>query len=157
MSRPRVRMPRAQKLTLFVVLLTSWSTGIAFFVLNRWFEVEGDFGLEKHPWQTNILKIHGGSAFLMMMAFGFLLSGHVTAGWKTKRLRIQGSTLVVAHGFLILSAYALYYAGGETFRRVVSYAHASVGVLYPCLLVWHLRAGRVRRRSRSTPRHQPAV
>lgn len=145
-----LRMSLFIRVGLFAVLSTSWCTGITFFVLNRWFVVEGDFGPEKHPWQFNVLKIHGAAAFLMMIVFGCLLAAHVPAGWRTKRLRVQGITLVSAQGFLIVSAYLLYYIGGEEFRTLVGYAHASVGFVFPFLLIWHLMSGRFRRRPKGT-------
>lgn len=138
MARVSTRIPRAYRLFLYALLLTSWSSGSTFFVLNKWVTVEGEFGPEKHPMQVVALRTHGGAAFLMMVCYGFLLASHVPAGWRSKRMRRLGLTLVSAQGFLILSAYLLYYLANDGFRILLSYAHASVGFLFPFLLAAHL-------------------
>jgi len=111
--------------------------------------VEGEFGLQKHPWQYNVLRVHGAAAFMMMIAYGFLLGSHVPSGWKQKRQRKTGLLLVFAQGFIIVSAYILYYAGDE-FRSVVSWAHASTGFVFPLLLAMHIRSGRQYRKQQAS-------
>jgi len=142
MARVTFRIPWSYRIWIFLFLLISWLTGIAFFVLNKWIFVEGEFGPEKHPWQYPVLRIHGAAAFLMMITYGYLLASHVPAGWKQKRQRRSGLILVCAQGFLILSAYGLYYLADEGFRVLVSYAHALVGVTFPLLLAVHIISGR---------------
>ncbi|MGJ8635013.1 MAG: hypothetical protein ACSHX7_13935 [Luteolibacter sp.] len=149
MPRVTIKIPWAYRSWLFTVLLTSWCTGIAFFILNRWITVEGDFGPEKHPWQFTILKVHGAAAFLMMIFYGYLLASHIPAGWKAKRQRALGLALVSAQGLLILTAYFLYYAAGESFRQFIGYAHLITGVTFPFLLLAHIISGK-----RKAPRPQ---
>jgi hypothetical protein len=141
MSRVRIKIPLGYRAWLFGIILLSWVTGVVFFSLNRWFEIEGEFGPEKHPAQATILKVHGASAFLMMIAYGYLLASHVPAGLKSKRQRLLGLTLVITQGFLIATAYGLYYVGGDEFHALLGYAHASVGLVFPFLLGLHLIAG----------------
>lgn len=154
-----VKVPKALRRFLYGVFLLSWISGLTFFVLNRWVVVEGDFGPEKHPAQFWFLKAHGAAAFLMMIHFGYLLASHSVPSWAVKRSRPLGGLLVGAVGFLIVSAYFLYYIGDETWRTWVAYAHASVGVSLPFILaghIWHARrqrrrAGRKRRMKGEVP------
>lgn len=141
-----IRIPKPRRLGLFALLLISWTSGVTFFILNTWISVEGEFGLEKHPWQFKVLKIHGGAAFLMMVAFGYFLGTHVPAGWKIRSLRPLGLSVVLAQGCLIVSAYLLYYLGDETLRQSAAYVHAFIGFSLPMLLVAHIRQGTLRRR-----------
>ncbi|WP_411826413.1 hypothetical protein [Luteolibacter sp. AS25] len=145
MARVTVKIPWVYRSWLFLVLLVSWCSGLAFFIMNRWITVEGDFGPEKHPWQFDILKIHGAAAFLMMIFYGYLLASHMPAGLKAKRERVLGLSLVAAQGVMILTAYLLYYSAGEKFREVVGYAHLIVGVTFPFLLLAHVVSGRRRK------------
>ena len=130
---------------LFALVLTSWVSGVVFFVLDRWFLIEGEFGLEKHPWRLGFLKAHGASAFLMMVAFGFLLASHVSVAWPVRRMRPLGVALVSSLSLLMLSAYGLYYLGDENLRPIVTYAHAATGACLPFLLAAHLIQGQKRR------------
>ncbi len=143
MARVNLKIPWHYRTWLFLFILVSWVTGVTFFILNRWVEIEGEFGPEKHPAQATFLKVHGAAAFLMMITYGYLLATHVPAGYRSKRQRVLGLSLVAAQGFLILTAYGLYYVGGEDFHVLIGYAHASVGFLFPFLLVTHIVTGRL--------------
>jgi hypothetical protein len=155
MARIHLRIPWRYRGLLFGILALSWLTGLAFFVLNRWITVEGEFGPEKHPAQAVFLKVHGAAAFAMMISYGYLLASHVPAGLRSRRQRTIGLTLVAAQGFMILSAYGLYYISGEQFREWVSYAHASVGFIFPALLAFHVISGA--REKKRGPAHKPSA
>lgn len=142
MARINLKIPWSYRIWLFAFILLSWVTGVTFFILNRWVEIEGEFGLEKHPVQATFLKVHGAAAFLMMISYGYLLATHVPAGYRSRRQRILGLSLVSAQGFLIVTAYGLYYVGGADFRAFIGYAHASVGFIFPFLLVMHIISGK---------------
>jgi RsiW-degrading membrane proteinase PrsW (M82 family) len=147
MARINLKIPWRYRGLLFGFIALSWLTGVTFFVMNRWITVEGEFGPEKHPAQAIFLKVHGAAAFTMMVSYGYLLATHVPAGLRSRRQRMIGLTLVAAQGFMILTAYGLYYISGEQFREWVSYAHASVGFVFPALLAWHILSG-IRERMR---------
>src|SRR4029079_10963143 len=85
--------------------------------------------------------IHGASAMLMMIYFGYLLATHVSVGLRSKRNRVLGLTLVYAIGFMIVTAYGLYYLGSEGVRQVVSWAHTAVGFSLPLVLGLHVAMG----------------
>lgn len=143
-----VRMAPRHRRPLYALVLLSWTSGILFFVLNNWVTVEGEFGPQKHPWQQNVLQIHGAAAFLMLITFGALLASHAPAGWRVRSVRPTGLAAIIAQAVLIASAYLLLYLGDEELRRVTVYLHASVGFSLPFLLVMHLRQSLRRRRRR---------
>ncbi len=145
-----VRITKLYRYSLFALVLTSWTSGVSFFILNRWVSVEGDFGPEKHPWQFNILEIHGAAAFLMMLVFGALLAAHVPVGWRVQRVRPLGLALVIALALLMTSAHFLYYLGDEEFRQWTAYVHAAIGFSLPFILIAHLWQGSKRRRRRKS-------
>ena len=144
MARITLKIPWRFRAWLFAFIMLSWVTGVTFFILNQWLEIEGEFGPEKHPAQATFLKIHGGAAFLMMISYGYLLATHIPAGYRSRRQRVLGLGLVAAQGFLILTAYGLYYVGGADFHALIGYAHASVGFLFPFLLAAHIVTGKRR-------------
>ena len=147
MARIALKIPWKYRLWIFIILLISWCSGIAFFILNRWVIVEGEFGPMKHPWQYKVLKFHGAAAFLMMISYGYLLATHIPVGLKQQRQKKCGLTLVVVQGFMIFSAYLLYYAGDQN-REIIGWAHASVGFIFPFLLALHIINGIRERKKR---------
>lgn len=137
----KTKFPAPYRTILFTVLFLSWTTGTAFYVLSHWFNVEGDFGIEKHPWQFPVLMVHGASAFLMMIAFGAFLVPHFISSWKMNRMRILGSVLFTSVSFQILTAYLLYYLANEDWRLWASNSHALVGFILPFQLIFHIFYG----------------
>ncbi len=150
-----IRLTKLHRRSLIALFLFSWLSGIAFFSLDRWGAVEGEFGPEKHPWQFTVLKSHGAAAFLMMINFGFLLAAHVPKGWRVRDMRPLGLVLVLAVSISISTAYLLYYLGDEGLRQVTRTIHISVGFCLPFLLLAHLRQGLRRRNMRRRSRRRP--
>lgn len=138
----RLRFPMWLRRCFYTVFALSWVSGIAFYGLSRWMQIEGEFGPEKHPWQFPILKVHGAAAFLMMMAIGSLLTNHVPSAWRTQRSRKLGLTLVSGVSLMVISAWCLYYAADEQWRPIIGNIHASIGVSLPIILVFHIWHGR---------------
>lgn len=141
MKRIGLHFPRLYKAALWLLLLLSWSTGIAWFILHRWVLVQGDFGEEHSAWEPVLIRIHAACAMLIMVYFGYLLGTHVTVGLRARRNRAMGIALLVILGFQILTAYGLYYVGGEDFRPLISWAHLMTGFSLPILLAIHVALG----------------
>ncbi len=141
MSRVALHFPRRAKLMLYGNIALSFASGIAWFALHRWGQVEGEFGPEKSPLEPWLLRVHGASAFLAMMGFGYLLASHVHVGWRSRRNRRLGALLVGAVSLLILSGYLLYYSAGEDFRSAVSWIHLGLGLSLPGVLGLHVWKG----------------
>ena len=135
------RLPNLYRNFIFTLLGISWVSGTIFFILSRWFVIEGEFGPEKHPFQQPVLMIHGAAAFLMMVTYGAMLMTHVPSGWRLNRLRGLGLTLVSVIGFQIISAYLLYYLANEDIRDIVANLHALTGFLLPLVLTVHILVG----------------
>jgi hypothetical protein len=143
----RMRLPVLLRRLLYTVLTGSWLTGTTFFMLSRFVEIEGEFGPEKHPWQSPILAAHGAFAFLMLLAIGALWLNHVPAGWRSGRSRRLGITLVVATALMVISGWVLYYAAGETLRPLIGNIHFALGLLLPVAVATHIMLGRRARRN----------
>lgn len=141
MKRIALHFPRLAKAALYLAFVTSWLTGTAWFTLHQWVRIEGEFGEEHSAWEPLLIKIHGGSAMFMMVFYGYLLASHVPTGLRSKRNRFLGLTLTYGIAFMILTAYGLYYIGGESFRTLVSWAHLTVGFLLPLVLALHVWSG----------------
>lgn len=156
MSAVRLKIEPWFKRLLYTSLSVSWVTGTSFFILNTWVRIEGEFGPEKHPWQFLILTVHGLAAFFMLMVSGAIFSNHVPMGWRSKRLRKVGISLVTVVSCQLLSAYLLYYLGDPTIREIVMYLHLSIGFSLPFVLWLHIYLGKKNRPQRgSQPPKRP--
>jgi len=142
-----IKISLQYRIFLFLALALSWMTGITFFVLNRWFAVEGIFGWENHPWQYPALQVHGIAAFTMLMCAGALIANHLPSTWKTQRLRTSGLFILGALCLQIGTAYLLYYASNDDFRSFVSNLHTLIGATLPLILTVHILRGIRNKRS----------
>lgn len=123
----------------FLVLATSWVTGLAFFILNNFYIMNGEFGGQKHSWQYPILKIHGGSSFFIMVVFGYFLSAHVRKNWYSRKSKpILGVALLIMPILSMITAYILYYISSDGARQIVSYIHFFIGFFLPFMLIIHI-------------------
>jgi hypothetical protein len=141
MSRIALYFPRWAKAMLYGNLLLSFSTGTVWFALHRWAQVDGEFGPEKHPLEPWLIKLHGASAFLVLIGFGYLLASHVQIGWRSKRNRKLGLALISTLVMIIITGYLLYYASGDGFREAVSWTHLALGLSLPVTLILHVWRG----------------
>ena len=135
-----LKIPKLYQILLFVTLAFSWFSGLGFFILDTFFVIEGEFGLQKHPWQNPSLTAHGATAFLMMIWFGAALGAHVPFSWRTKRLRILGLGLIGNVALQVITAYMLFYLSDLSTRDVVVWIHLGGGVILPLTLYLHIRA-----------------
>src|SRR5690349_21414978 len=66
------------------------------------------------------LEIHGGAAMLFLFLAGALFWLHAPGAWGEHKNRISGSLVGATLVVLTLTAYLLYYAGGEALREGAS-------------------------------------
>ena len=156
MKRIGLKLPKPMRLMLYGAFALSWFTGLGFYALETFFQVEGEFGISKHPLQNPALTIHGAAAFAMMMAFGALLSAHVPMGWRTGRVRGMGLTLIGAVALQVVTAWILYYAGNPDIQKAAKWAHLIVGASLPAVLVVHIVQAR-RRKLAARPVAEPGL
>ena len=131
------RVAALPRLVVNVVGAGLWVTGALWLVFHYLLKRQGWLGAV-HPLETWWLRIHAAFAFGAIWTFGFLWGTHVVPGWSIRRRVRSGVALVVIAGWLMLSAYLLYYLGDEDQRFVVSILHWLVGLSCPVLFLAHL-------------------
>ena len=136
MDKAKIQKP--QRIWLFALFAIAWCSGVAFFILKTWFIVEGEFGLEKHPFQFPALQVHGFVAFLMMITYGYVMGTHVRDTWEEKPKQAFGILLVALPAFQMITAYLLYYIAKEELRETIEYLHLGVGFTLPFILMTHV-------------------
>lgn len=126
-------------------------TGAVWLALDRWGLRETEFGVEAHPAQPWILRLHGAAAMAGLVVLGVLLPLHVRRGWKADRNRTNGVILLVFCGVLVASGYLLYYAGSDRLRHGSAVLHDVAGLALPLLILAHVLLGRRTRPPKSVP------
>lgn len=144
MRRIALHFPRYAKAALALLLAWSFVTGTGFFYLQRWGQAEGEFGPEINPLQPWLLRAHGLGAFLWLIAFGYLLASHIPVGWRARRQRSSGLSLVALLASLALTGYGLYYLAAEGLREAVGWTHLGLGLAFPVVLAVHIVTGKRR-------------
>jgi hypothetical protein len=96
-------------------------------------------------WKLNVegallMKIHGAAAMASMVLLGALLARHVPCGWSARASRTSGVALLATSLWLVISGYALYYAGSEGLRAFASQTHFWIGVALAVTFGLHLRS-----------------
>jgi hypothetical protein len=86
--------------------------------------------------------VHGGIAMIALLVLGALAPLHLQRSWRAGRNRLSGSAVVAANAMLIVTAFALYYAGSDAVRVVAADIHIAAGLGLPVLIVTHIVLGR---------------
>ena len=107
-------------------------SGLAFFVFEHFFQVQGEFGWEPHPWQIPTLHFHGiiGLGFLILM--GHLYAVHIRPSLRGRRKRTSGIFLLVCIAMLCLTVPGLYYLGDVYSKN--SHSYLGLATLLPFLI-----------------------
>src|SRR6202047_70927 len=127
---------------IFGILLV---TGVAWMV----FQARLDEGNQV---SSLMLKLHGGAAMVSLILLGALIH-HMRKGWKSRKNRTSGLSLLLVILFLVVPGYGLYYAGDEQLRSLISQWHGWIGLGLFLLLPAHVLIGRFSRR-RDFPNRQ---
>ena len=91
---------------------------------------------------ANLLMLHGGAAMVTLMLLGALVPVHVLRSWRAKKNRVTGGAMAALNAILVVTAFGLYYLGGESLRPWMSDIHLYAGCALPILLCIHIFYGR---------------
>ena len=142
------RLSRTRRIALYVVGIGVWLSGVLWLAFHYFVVERGPFGSTESPMEPCSVTLHGAFAFAAIWLFGLLWGAHLPAGWSCGWRRRSGGLLAGLWGWLIVSGYLLYYAGGEEFRTAVSLAHWITGLTAPAAFAAH----RLKRRAAAAVR-----
>jgi hypothetical protein len=134
--------------TLYAVASALVVTGTAWLLVDRLKPTD-----LAETWQkaaAYLLMLHGGAAMLMLLLLGAIIPVHVAVAWRRGQNRLTGSMMLTSNAVLIVTAWALYYTGAETWRHQASILHIGFGLGLPIL--WALHVWRGKRTVQSPPR-----
>ena len=137
----------------YAVIAVVFVTGAGWACLHHLVTRPNEFGASS-PAETWILKAHGAAAAIVLVLVGTLLPLHVKFAWRAGRNLRTGLSLLVFFGFLTITGYGLYYAGGEQIRAWTSTAHLWVGLALPPIMLLHIWRGKTTRPGRKAARRK---
>jgi hypothetical protein len=137
------RMSQRLRLALYLGTATLWLTGALWLVLHWFYAPRTAFGPLPHPWEPQLMRVHGLVAVAVVFLLGVVTTAHIAERWAGERRRRSGIALAALAALLVLSGYALYYTT-DLAHGTASYIHEVLGVGALALALGHwLRAGRV--------------
>lgn len=142
-----IRLSRRHEWFAYGVSAAVFGTGAIWAWIHFFANPPNEFG-NASPWENWMLKAHGAAAMATLVLLGTLLPMHVKFAWRARRNLRSGLTILSVFGFLVLTGYGLYYAGGERLRAWTSAAHLWVGLALPVFLFVHIWWGKRTRSGR---------
>lgn len=142
-----IKLSRLHQAVLYGTFAVLFLTGAAWFALNdglAWLGYDG----AGHPLSPFLLAVHGAAAMAALLVLGSLIPQHVKRAWSERRNRFTGGLMFSTQVLLVVTGYALYYAGDEGMRGVADVLHLAIGLGFPLFLVWHVVVGRRRAAAR---------
>lgn len=146
MNRPAqpplaIALPRWQRRAIYVSIALLLISGVAWLLVTG--SNPADLSPAARSAATWLLRLHGASAYAVLIVAGSVLPLHLRLGWSRDRNRRSGSLLVALLLLLALSGLWLYY-GPESGRDAASLSHWIAGLVLPVWLllhrVWGLRS-----------------
>jgi hypothetical protein len=149
--RNSITLSRRHEWFAYAVSAGAFATGAAWAGLHYWATPPNEFGATS-PAESWMLKLHGAAAMAVLVLLGTLFPMHIKFAWRAGRNLRAGLSLLGLFGFLVLTGYGLYYAGGERLRHWTSAAHLWVGLALPPIMLLHVGWGKKTRPGRPRPR-----
>jgi hypothetical protein len=141
-ERNAVRLGRRHEWAVYAILSLVFASGAGWAWLHHFARTSGQFGETSRPLESWLQKAHGATSMLALILFGTLFVTHIQRGWQARRNRRSGGSLFILFAFLVVTGYALYYSGNETFRALASSTHLWVGLFFPAIVALHVWRGK---------------
>lgn len=120
-------MSKPLRLALYLGTATLWLTGVLWLVLHWFYAPRTAFGPAPHPWEPQLMRVHGLVAVAVVFLLGVVTTAHIAERWSGERRRRSGIALAVLAAVLVLSGYALYYTT-DAGHGIASFVHEVLGV-----------------------------
>ena len=137
-----LRFGKLHRQLLYWVMAMVWLSGVLWLGFHYFLRVAGEFGATPHPLEIWWLRLHGLTAFAILIALGSVLPVHVRRAWQLKKNRMTGLLMGLVLVWLSLTGYALYYFSSDANESWLPLLHWLVGLTLPLALVLHIQRGR---------------
>jgi hypothetical protein len=122
------RMPRRQRLAVYLVSTLLWATGIVWLVLDQCFARQEQFGRTPHPLEPPLLLAHGMLAIASAYLLGWVSARHVLLWWTAGLRRVSGAVFAALTALLGLTGFALFFLSSDRWQRCAQLTHEALGL-----------------------------
>jgi len=142
-ARPnRVRLSPRHERWVAGTSLALLLSGVLWLLFHYFVAAPGEFGEARHPLEAWWLRLHGAAAMGFLIVLGTVLPVHASPALALRRNRGTGAAVLCLIAALLVTGYALYYAGSEELRPWISAIHWAIGLIAAPALVLHGFAGK---------------
>ncbi len=134
---PLIRLTSVRRWLIYGIGAGVWTSGVLWLLFHYFLMRSTELGPAPNPMEPWWLAVHAGFGFATVWMMGLLWGVHIVGGWRMRRHRVSGATLLTFLGWLVLSGYLLYYLGGDQSRALVSLAHWVIGLALPIPFLVH--------------------
>jgi hypothetical protein len=133
-----VKMEKKERHILSGVFACTYFSGLFLYIFSHWIRVLTPIGEQHHPSEQWVRVLHTGVTYLVVIAFGYMVKGHVIPGLRLKKKIPSGSGLVMVFVLLTVTALYILYSGESSLTSSVAQIHLVVGLATPVLIILHV-------------------
>lgn len=122
---------------LYLVGTAVWTSGLLWWLFDRYMLQQTQYGVSQHPLQVWWLRLHAAAATAAVWLLGYLSAVHVQRNWPARLRRSSGLLFVSAIALLVVSGYLLYYVESDRPLAIVADVHLAIGVCAPLAFLLH--------------------
>ncbi len=144
-------MPLRLRSSVYLLFGGVWLSGCVWLVLHSFFEASNAFGAVQHPWESTLLKIHGGLSIALAYLFGWVMARHASEGWRQRRRRISGGLFTCIIAILSVSGFMLFFVADDVWQSTIGRVHEVLGLLVTLSAIEHWRVMNRRTTAANSP------
>jgi cation transport ATPase len=129
---------------LWAVTATAFLSGLLWLVFHYFMAAPGEYGEMRNPLESWWLRLHGAAAMAFLVVLGSIVPIHIRRAWQLRKNRVTGAAMISLVAVLVLTGYALYYAGSEMARPWISLVHLGFGLMGLPMISVHVLIGQRR-------------
>jgi len=133
----RARMPKAQRLTVYLIAGALWFSGCLWLCLDQFFSEPGQFGTTPNFLEPPLLLLHGVLSLFGLYLFGYISAHHVVRWWRAGLRRLSGGSLAAILAVLTLSGFALFFISDDQWQHLLVDTHDVLGIAITAFALQH--------------------
>jgi len=114
-------------------------TGIIYYLVKNFFQVQGEWGVESHPFEVHLQHFHILSVPILLVAISMIFKDHVLKKIisKSRLMKKSGISLLVLAIIMIFSGYGIQVAMSTIVRNAMINIHLVSSLAWIVVFLYH--------------------